>query len=137
MQVPQVPRREWQSVHVLNAVDGCIPSDMSTGNARRCRLVNTNLSLVDARDASFESANMIYANCIVVDAVVCAVPPRRGVKWLPRMKRISALALFAAASASASAQWSMTLFGVLDANAGVIKNGATGSVQYLGGPTSR
>jgi DNA helicase-2/ATP-dependent DNA helicase PcrA len=23
---------EWQSVHVLNAVDGCIPSDMSTGS---------------------------------------------------------------------------------------------------------
>jgi len=24
--------REWKSVHVLNVVDGCIPSDMSTGN---------------------------------------------------------------------------------------------------------
>ena len=24
--------QEWQSVHVLNAVDGCIPSDMSTGS---------------------------------------------------------------------------------------------------------
>ena len=31
-------------------------------------------------------------------------------KWLPSMKRISALALFAAVSASASAQSSMTLF---------------------------
>ena len=25
--------QEWKSVHVLNVVDGCIPSDMSTGNA--------------------------------------------------------------------------------------------------------
>jgi DNA helicase-2/ATP-dependent DNA helicase PcrA len=25
--------QEWRSVHVLNVVDGCIPSDMSTGNA--------------------------------------------------------------------------------------------------------
>ncbi|MDQ1816697.1 ATP-dependent helicase [Massilia sp. CCM 9210] len=25
--------QEWTSVHVLNVVDGCIPSDMSTGNA--------------------------------------------------------------------------------------------------------
>ncbi len=25
--------QEWQSVHVLNVVDGCIPSDMSTGSA--------------------------------------------------------------------------------------------------------
>ena len=25
--------QEWQSVHVLNAVDGCIPSDMATGSA--------------------------------------------------------------------------------------------------------
>ena len=25
--------QEWQSVHVLNVVDGCIPSDMSTGNS--------------------------------------------------------------------------------------------------------
>ncbi len=24
--------QEWKSVHVLNVVDGCIPSDMSTGN---------------------------------------------------------------------------------------------------------
>ena len=25
--------QEWKAVHVLNAVDGCIPSDMATGNA--------------------------------------------------------------------------------------------------------
>ena len=25
--------QEWTSVHVLNVVDGCIPSDMSTGSA--------------------------------------------------------------------------------------------------------
>ena len=25
--------QEWKSVFVLNVVDGCIPSDMSTGNA--------------------------------------------------------------------------------------------------------
>ena len=25
--------QEWKSVHVLNVVDGCIPSDMSTGSA--------------------------------------------------------------------------------------------------------
>jgi DNA helicase-2/ATP-dependent DNA helicase PcrA len=25
--------QEWKSVHVLNVVDGCIPSDMSTGNS--------------------------------------------------------------------------------------------------------
>jgi DNA helicase-2/ATP-dependent DNA helicase PcrA len=25
--------QEWRSVHVLNVVDGCIPSDMSTGSA--------------------------------------------------------------------------------------------------------
>ena len=24
---------EWQSVHVLNAVDGCMPADMATGSA--------------------------------------------------------------------------------------------------------
>jgi len=27
--------QEWQSVHVLNVVDGCIPADMSTGHARQ------------------------------------------------------------------------------------------------------
>jgi predicted porin len=48
------------------------------------------------------------------------------------MKKISALALLAAVSASASAQSSVTLFGVLDANVGVVKNGAAGSVKYLG-----
>jgi DNA helicase-2/ATP-dependent DNA helicase PcrA len=25
--------QEWRSVHVLNVVDGCIPSDLSTGSA--------------------------------------------------------------------------------------------------------
>ena len=25
--------QEWKSVHVLNVVDGCIPSDMATGNS--------------------------------------------------------------------------------------------------------
>jgi superfamily I DNA/RNA helicase len=25
--------QEWTAVHVLNAVDGCIPSDMATGSA--------------------------------------------------------------------------------------------------------
>ena len=48
------------------------------------------------------------------------------------MKKISALALLAAVCASASAQSSVTLFGVLDANVGSIKNGAAGSVRYLG-----
>ena len=48
------------------------------------------------------------------------------------MKKLSALALLAAVSASASAQSSLTVFGVLDANVGVIKNGAAGSVRYLG-----
>ncbi len=27
--------QEWQSVHVLNVVDGCMPADMSTGSARQ------------------------------------------------------------------------------------------------------
>ena len=27
--------QEWQSVHVLNVVDGCLPADMSTGSARQ------------------------------------------------------------------------------------------------------
>jgi predicted porin len=48
------------------------------------------------------------------------------------MKKISALAVLAAVSASASAQSSVTLFGVVDANVGVIRNGAAGSVKYLG-----
>jgi len=48
------------------------------------------------------------------------------------MRKISALALLAAVSASASGQSSVNLFGVLDANVGVIKNGAAGSVKYLG-----
>ena len=48
------------------------------------------------------------------------------------MKKFSALAVLAAVSASASAQSSVTLFGVVDANVGAIKNGAAGSVRYVG-----
>jgi predicted porin len=48
------------------------------------------------------------------------------------MKKISALAVLAAISASASAQSSVTLFGVVDANVGVIKNGAAGTSKYVG-----
>jgi predicted porin len=48
------------------------------------------------------------------------------------MKKLSALAALAVVSASASAQSSVTLFGVLDMNVGTIKNGAAGSSTYVG-----
>jgi predicted porin len=48
------------------------------------------------------------------------------------MKRISALAVLAALSAAANAQSAVTLFGVVDANVGSIKNGAAGRSTYLG-----
>ncbi|MDB5947879.1 MAG: porin [Ramlibacter sp.] len=48
------------------------------------------------------------------------------------MKKFSTLALLAAVSAAASAQSSVTLFGVVDANVGVIRNGAAGSSRYVG-----
>jgi predicted porin len=47
-------------------------------------------------------------------------------------KKLSALAVLAAVSASASAQSSVTIFGVLDATMGSIKNGAAGSSRYVG-----
>ena len=56
------------------------------------------------------------------------------------MKHIAAFALLAAASASASAQSSVTLFGVVDANARWVKNGDAGSIKSLstsGNETSR
>jgi len=47
------------------------------------------------------------------------------------MKQLAAIAVLAAASASASAQSSVTLFGVIDANVGSVNNGA-GSVRSVG-----
>jgi predicted porin len=48
------------------------------------------------------------------------------------MKKLSALAVLAALSASASAQSSVTLFGVVDVNVGTISNGAAGRSTYVG-----
>jgi predicted porin len=48
------------------------------------------------------------------------------------MKRLSALAVLAAASASAGAQSSVTLFGVVDVNVGTISNGAAGRSRFVG-----
>jgi predicted porin len=56
------------------------------------------------------------------------------------MKKYAALAVLAAGTATASAQSSVTIFGVLDAGASVVKNGAAGSVKSLetsGNETSR
>ena len=47
------------------------------------------------------------------------------------MKEFAALAVLAAASATASAQSSVTLFGVIDANVGSVNNG-TGSIKSVG-----
>jgi predicted porin len=48
------------------------------------------------------------------------------------MKNLCALAVLAALSASASAQSSVTLFGVVDLNVGVNRNGAAGTSRYVG-----
>jgi len=47
------------------------------------------------------------------------------------MKEYAAIAVLAAASASTSAQSSVTVFGVLDANVGSVNNGA-GSIKSVG-----
>jgi predicted porin len=48
------------------------------------------------------------------------------------MKKLHAFAVLAAISASASAQSSVTLFGVIDATVGTIHNGAAGNTKYVG-----
>jgi predicted porin len=48
------------------------------------------------------------------------------------MKNLSALAVLAALSASASAQSSVTIFGVVDVNVGTIRNGEAGRSTYVG-----
>ena len=37
--------QEWKAVFVLNAVDGCIPSDMATGNAIETTVLKNVLSV--------------------------------------------------------------------------------------------
>ena len=53
--------QEWQAVHVLNAVDGCIPSDMATGHA----------------DEIEEERRLLYVAMTRAKDSLCVIVPQR------------------------------------------------------------